>query len=1177
MANSLSDKAVYIYDIFFSADITSGKLESQLKNSSLNRLAFEEVISYPNLLDAMKSHDRYDELIGIETFAYTLISQNVTREENSKLESNAYLVITDISTDHDDFKAFLKTVSGHIGFGLIMNNVKTAYDVAGNDHAVSLILNNDESIKALLNSEYALKAFGQTPAASAAIFQNTEIFKSLRTSLLFEQKDELPSTLSSDTYVEYIGGRYFTKPNGSHSYMYMSEDMINWETIVHPGYSFSYSPIFDTIAYDEINKAWFFISRDSGAPPFFTKDFVTWENVTASMGNDGCISITNFNNKIIVSYRASSNNWRTGQISYAEGQAGYTLNDISIMPNNLGYYYFRKGHPEYLFMGDGNHYYRLLNTSYEYSANFWANDASSSYRGIRGISWANDRYYYTHYYSTSGDTRIGVGVINPTLEHFQGVHDRKHYWLHYEGTGHTRVLYANGVYITNVPGGYAISLNGFVWDKKLFDITYSYNLGAVDQRGIVGHIPSTSFVLTSYDATSTLIVEVTTTTTTTAAPAANLPEFITNLNCLVDTTQASVVDYNGLKMLFNGETEYKNTNYVLTNGQYKILNVPEQYPIAVLNKGKYNAIHYTGLSSKRHLIKVRGTEADQPYDFFYGDVTINVTGNFGRVSLYYYKTPENQGYLGMEQIFVHQDYLSNGGTTTSDVLNTVANTNIYSSSIRNFDCVGNEALEKGEAPLVVYTTTTTTDTPSYTVLAQETTTTTEAPFNYGDENYTTAIDVSTSVAHDVALDVNGKLTFDGTSLESLSLSGSRLCLGTGTYIFNVAEDQPIAIEGATSSPFFGPQHSRISYAGDFYKRSVKSINNVPYYFYHGQVIVIVDDIFSTVNLYSFTNGYAGGENGFSFSRVTTTTTAAPTTTTTTTDSNLTYTRCLDSDVSITVDAGNLILDGDPHNANIKYGLNTGVTLLRNVPQSHPIAILNYGKWDKIKYSGKGLSSVSHIAPDGKQYSYFHGDVFITVLGDFGLVSFDCANDGYMGGENKLIFTDNCFPNVAPTTTTTTTADPLFNYTTTTTGAPTTTTTTTAAPTTTTTTTATPTEAEFCLISGATGNTVSYGGGEYAFNGNSGLYGMTTGTYTFKDVSASHPIAFLNYGKTSNVTYTGQYAVGNKTGLDGNEYPYYYGNVTVTVTGDFDFLSYECYYHGYMGGENNIIFDNTNCT
>ena len=29
------------------------------------------------------------------------------------------------------------------------------------------------------------------------------------------------------------------------------------------------------------------------------------------------------------------------------------------------------------------------------------------------------------------------------------------------------------------------------------------------------------------------------------------------------------------------------------------------------------------------------------------------------------------------------------------------------------------------------------------------------------------------------------------------------------------------------------------------------------------------------------------------------------------------------------------------------------------------------------------------------------------------------------------------------------------------------------------------------------------------------------------------------------------------------------DVTVTVNGDFGTISYECYNHGYMGGENNL--------
>ena len=107
MAGSLSDKAIFIYDTFFSADITQGQLDSQIKQSSLFRLAFEEVLSYPNLLEKMKDHDRYDEIIGINTEAYKIITDNATREENSQLEANCFLFITNVSNTSADFINFL--------------------------------------------------------------------------------------------------------------------------------------------------------------------------------------------------------------------------------------------------------------------------------------------------------------------------------------------------------------------------------------------------------------------------------------------------------------------------------------------------------------------------------------------------------------------------------------------------------------------------------------------------------------------------------------------------------------------------------------------------------------------------------------------------------------------------------------------------------------------------------------------------------------------------------------------------------------------------------------------------------------------------------------------------------------------------------------------------------------
>jgi len=105
---------------------------------------------------------------------------------------------------------------------------------------------------------------------------------------------------------------------------------------------------------------------------------------------------------------------------------------------------------------------------------------------------------------------------------------------------------------------------------------------------------------------------------------------------------------------------------------------------------------------------------------------------------------------------------------------------------------------------------------------------------------------------------------------------------------------------------------------------------------------------------------------------------------------------------------------------------------------------------------------------------------------------------------------------------------------------------------------------------------SSGNNIYVLNGAIGQYQSGVGSFMLDDVPSSHPIAFLNNGKEGVIGYTGTSSGGTKTGLDGNTYTYYYGDVTVTVTGDFGTISYECYNHGYMGGQNNLVY-NSSCS
>ena len=101
--------------------------------------------------------------------------------------------------------------------------------------------------------------------------------------------------------------------------------------------------------------------------------------------------------------------------------------------------------------------------------------------------------------------------------------------------------------------------------------------------------------------------------------------------------------------------------------------------------------------------------------------------------------------------------------------------------------------------------------------------------------------------------------------------------------------------------------------------------------------------------------------------------------------------------------------------------------------------------------------------------------------------------------------------------------------------------------------------------------VTSAGNLYVFDNKFGAYQMGEGTYVFSNVPAGHPIAFYNYGKTNEISYTGTTVGGTKAGQDGNTYTYYSGDVTVTVNADFGTISYECYNHGYMGGETNLSY------
>tara|TARA_Y100000389_G_scaffold72022_2_gene68737 strand:+ start:148 stop:8115 length:7968 start_codon:yes stop_codon:yes gene_type:complete len=99
-------------------------------------------------------------------------------------------------------------------------------------------------------------------------------------------------------------------------------------------------------------------------------------------------------------------------------------------------------------------------------------------------------------------------------------------------------------------------------------------------------------------------------------------------------------------------------------------------------------------------------------------------------------------------------------------------------------------------------------------------------------------------------------------------------------------------------------------------------------------------------------------------------------------------------------------NNNSYDANKKYGINNGIYKITNIPESHPLAILNNNNQHLILYSGnpnnKTQSYVNNVL-----YDFYHGSIDVKVIGDFKKVSFYCKHHGYMGGEDILFYNTSC--------------------------------------------------------------------------------------------------------------------------------------------------------------------------
>jgi alpha-tubulin suppressor-like RCC1 family protein len=105
------------------------------------------------------------------------------------------------------------------------------------------------------------------------------------------------------------------------------------------------------------------------------------------------------------------------------------------------------------------------------------------------------------------------------------------------------------------------------------------------------------------------------------------------------------------------------------------------------------------------------------------------------------------------------------------------------------------------------------------------------------------------------------------------------------------------------------------------------------------------------------------------------------------------------------DGGNRYSFDSSYNPLERFVLQKDWIYTLNVPEAHPIAILNRSKTDKITYTGDnnaGCLNVRGTTADGT-YDFYWGNVYISVLGDFDKVSAYCFHHGYMGGRNIFYY------------------------------------------------------------------------------------------------------------------------------------------------------------------------------
>jgi hypothetical protein len=650
--------------------------------------------------------------------------------------------------------------------------------------------------------------------------------------------------------------------------------------------------------------------------------------------------------------------------------------------------------------------------------------------------------------------------------------------------------------------------------------------------------------------------------------------------CLDISNSINIVNNDGNKYVFNGDTEYE--EYLKLGvfiGEYEIHNIPDDHPIAILNHDVSDAITYTG----DNLYGVKQVN-DVSYNFYTGTIVINVkddfTNNYGNgnnnLSFYCY----NHGYMGSENVLVFTDVCYDPSYTPYFVecLDTSTNITIDGSNIllnndtrtyyykRYGITVGtynfNDVSENTPITFISSVETNQYDVDG-TLYGVKAINDVSYSFYYGDVKLKIYEDFSNNGGTNLSLyeynsesyyGMENKLVFDNTCGDLGETDFSYvICLKTETIVNTYLVDSSYFYTFNDSTDYFGYKRfgmhvgnfilknipivspiallnkdisDNIIYSGDSNKKFTKQgPDGHTYDFYYGDVDVKVFGDFGTMSAYSYQGHYAGTEDLFQFTDYC--------------EVNGFVTQCMSLDTSFNKYNNKFTMNNSSsYNEFIRYGLTTGTYTISNIPSDEAIGFITNDISNSVVIYGNSEDLCGNFAgPDGNNYDFYTNKINIIVKNKFDgfLKMYSYADLSYNNGEELLTYSDLC---------TEINTDQKFIR---------------------------------CLDNEKTLDISSVDGSfvvldtSYNYNTNR-QYGMFNGVYTF-NVPEAYPIAFFNAGKETKIIYKGSSSKrtlkADPTGT--NLYYYYHGTVTVSVMDDFGTLSYHILNNGYMGGENNLVY------